>query len=83
VKVGDRVRVRASGLTGTIESTVEDDGESFYNLRYDLGATERATGSPDVHVSVGFPAGELEPAPESAQEVARPHTQSASLGGFA
>jgi len=61
MNVGDRVRIKPKGLTGTIESTVEDDGETFYNVRYDPEAVKRKEGSPDVHVSVGFPANKLEP----------------------
>ena len=76
MKVGDRVRVKTSGLTGAIESTVEDDGETFYNVSYDPGQLKRKKGSPDVHVSVGLPAGELESIPEPAQKVARPHKKS-------
>ncbi len=69
MKVGDQVRVRTTGLTGTIESTVEDGGETFYNVRYDPGELKRKAGSPDVHVSVGLPAGALEPIPAPAQKV--------------
>ena len=61
MNVGDRVRIKPKGMTGTIESVVEDNGETFYNVRYDPGELKRKKGSPDVHVSVGFPADALEP----------------------
>ena len=77
MKVGDRVRVKTTGLTGAIESTVEDNGETFYNVRYDPGELKRKKGWPDVHVSVGLPAGELEPIPEPAQKRTRLHKRSA------
>jgi len=60
MKVGDRVRIKPKGLTGTIESTIEDGGETFYNVRYDPGEFKREKDSPDMHVSVGFPADKLE-----------------------
>ena len=34
MNVGDRVRIKPKGMTGTIESVVEDDGQAFYNVRY-------------------------------------------------
>ncbi len=76
MKVGDRVRVKTTGLTGAIESTVEDNGEMFYNVRYDPGELKKKKGSPDVHVSVGLPAGELEPTPALAQKVKPLHKKS-------
>jgi hypothetical protein len=54
MQVGDHVRMTASGWTGTIESTTEQSGEIFYNVRYDPEAAQLVTGSPDSEVILGI-----------------------------
>ena len=52
MQVGDDVRMAASGWTGTIESTTEQRGETFYRVRYDPEAARLVTGSPDREVTL-------------------------------
>ena len=60
MQVGDHVRMTASGFTGTIESTTEQGGETFYNVRYDPEAAQLVTGSVDREVVLGIGRDKLE-----------------------
>ncbi len=53
MQVGDHVRMTVSGFTGTIESTTEQGGETFYNVRYDPEAAQLVKGSPTARSSSG------------------------------
>ena len=63
MQVGDHVRMTASGFTGTIESTTEQGGETFYNVRYDPAAAELVTGDPDREVTLAIGRESLERIP--------------------
>ena len=60
MQVGDHVRMTASGFTGTIESTTEQGGETFYNVRYDPEAAQLVKGAPDSEVTLGIGRDHLE-----------------------
>lgn len=60
MQVRDHVRLKASGFIGTIESTTEQGGESFYNVRCDSEVTELVEGSPDSEVIVRMSSERLE-----------------------
>ena len=60
MQVGDHVRLKASGFTGTIASTTEQSGEIFYHVRYDPEAARLVTGSVDREVTIGMSRESLE-----------------------
>ena len=50
MQVGDHVRLKASGFTGTVVSTSEQGGETRYRVRYDPGAAQLVMGDRDSEV---------------------------------
>ena len=63
MQVGDHVRMKASGFTGTITSTTEQGGEVFYNVRYDPEAARLVTGAVDREVTLAIGRKSLERIP--------------------